>query len=203
MPEVLLDVHELSKGVAYAVVTLNRPAAKNAMNRALSSQLAQALDDARKRADVRCVIVIGSGGAFSAGVDLKDPFFADASLMRRDSLDSPSNYIWQLQHTDVPLIAAVAGPCITGGFEIALNCDIIIAANSAVFRDTHTLYGIVPGGGMTQLLPRIIGLQAAKWMSLGAAKVDAQRALQLGLAGMVRIAFCTWSAHVNTICRST
>ena len=107
-------------------------------------------------------------------------------MMTRDALDGPQNYIWQLQHIDVPVIAAVSGPCITGGMEIALNCDVIIASESAKFRDTHTVYGIVPGGGMTQLLPRMIGLQAAKWMSLTTAPVDAQRALQLGLASMVR-----------------
>ena len=106
--------------------------------------------------------------------------------MTRDALDGPENYIWQLQHIDVPVIAAVSGPCITGGMEIALNCDVIIASESALFRDTHTVYGIVPGGGMTQILPRMIGLQAAKWMSLTAAPVDAQRALQLGLVSMVR-----------------
>ena len=125
----------------------------------------------------------GSG----AGVDLKDPFFADKELMKRDKLDSPWNYIWQLQHIDVPIIAAIAGPCITGGFEIALNCDVLVASPCAVFRDTHTVYSIVPGGGMTQLLPRIIGMQAAKWMSLTASSVSAGRALELGLVSKVRV----------------
>ena len=130
---------------AYATITLNRPGAKNALNKTLSAELASALDKARKDEGVKCVIITGAGQCFSAGVDLKDPFFADVTLMRKDRLDSPANYIWQLQHVEVPIIAAVAGPCITGGMEIALNCDIILASPSAMFRDTHTVYGIVPG----------------------------------------------------------
>jgi enoyl-CoA hydratase len=184
MPEVLLDI--LGTGTQkFAVLTLNRPTAKNAINRALSTQLAQALNVARTDSSVTCVILTGAGGCFCAGVDLKDPFFADPTLMTRDKLDSPENYLWHLQHMEIPVIAAVAGPCITGGFEIALNCDVIIAAPSAVFRDTHTVYNIVPGGGMTQLLPRIVGLQAAKWMSLTASPMDAKRAFELGLVSKV------------------
>lgn len=111
---------------------------------------------------------------------------ADAALMSPEFLYGPKNYLWQLQHCRVPLIAAVAGPCITGGMEIALNCDILIASPSAIFRDTHSTFGIVPSGGMTQLLPRMIGLQAAKWMSLFGQPVGAQQALQWGLVSEVR-----------------
>ena len=118
--------------------------------------------------------------------DCRDPMFADASQMTKERLDGPGSYLWQLQHTSIPLIAAVAGPCITGGAEIALNCGVIVAGESAVFRDTHLLYGIVPGGGMTQLLPRIVGLQTAKWMSMTAARIDARKAQAIGLACMVR-----------------
>jgi enoyl-CoA hydratase len=186
MPDIVLDVDTVAPGACIAIVTLNRPEVKNALNKSLSTQLSQTLDGLRKRDDIRCIVIVGAGRCFSAGVDLKDPLFADSSMMRRDFLDSPGNYMWQLQQLDVPIIAAVAGSCITGGFEIALNCDVIIASESAAFRDTHTVYGIVPGGGMTQLLPRIIGIQAAKWMSLTAEPVDAKRALQLGLVSKVR-----------------
>ena len=186
MTDVLLRIEEVEGNGSIAVVTLNRSEAKNALSKSLSHHLATTLDGLRKRKDIRCIVVTGAGNCFSAGVDLKDPLFADPTLMNRDFIDSPGNYIWQLQKLEVPVIAAVAGPCITGGFEIALNCDVIIAGPSAVFRDTHAVYGIVPGGGMTQLLPRIIGMQAAKWMSLTGAPVNAERAHQLGLVSKVR-----------------
>jgi len=79
------------------------------------------------------------------------------------------------------------GACITGGMELALNCDIIIASNTAFFQDTHTRYGIVPAAGMTSLLPKAIGLHAAKWMSLTGARVPAQRAHDLGLVAKVGV----------------
>ena len=140
-------------------------------------------------------------------------------MMTLESLNGPTSFIWQLQHIAVPVIAAVAGACMTGGLELALNTDVIVASRSAVFRDTHTMFGIVPGGGMTQLLPRIVGLQNAKWMSLTAAKVDAQHAAQMGLACMVRhkpvaghqidlqtwprrcmmaIVYCTWLCQLQS-----
>jgi enoyl-CoA hydratase len=111
--------------------------------------------------------------------------FADPEMMTEDFFIGPNNSLWQLRHTKFPVIAAVAGPCITGGFELALNCDIIIASKSAVFQDTHARYGIVPGGGMTTILPRSIGLHAAKWASLMCQRIPAQRAYELGLVAEV------------------
>jgi enoyl-CoA hydratase len=105
--------------------------------------------------------------------------------MNEASFLGPENSMWQLRQTKVPVIAAVAGPCITGGMELALNCDIIIASPSAFFQDTHARYGIVPGGGMTSLLPRSVGLHAAKWASLVCQRIPADRAHQLGLIAKV------------------
>lgn len=120
-----------------------------------------------------------------AGVDLIDPLFADPSLMNERSFIGPENSLWQLRKMRVPVIAAVAGPCITGGMELALNCDIIIASPSAFFQDTHARYGIVPGGGMTTLLPKSVGTHAAKWASLACQRIAADRAYQLGLVAKV------------------
>ena len=135
----------------------------------------------------RAIVIMGAGGTFSAGVDLRDPLFADASLMNEAAFHGPKNIFWHLRQVQVPLIAAVAGACITGGMELALNCDIIIASNTAFFQDTHTRYGIVPAAGMTSLLPKAIGLHAAKWMSLTGARVPAQRAHDLGLVAKVGV----------------
>lgn len=121
-----------------------------------------------------------------AGVDLRDPMFADTTLMTEESFIGPNNSLWQLRHTKFPVIAAVAGPCITGGFELALNCDFIIAAKTAFFQDTHARYGIVPGGGMASVLPRSLGMHAAKWNSMVCQRMSAERAYQLGLVAEVR-----------------
>ena len=121
----------------------------------------------------------------NAGVDLRDPIFADAKMMTEEGFIGSGNSLWQLRHAKFPVIAAVAGPCITGGFELALNCDFIIASKSAFFQDTHVKYGIVPGGGMASILPRSIGLHAAKWVSMTCQRVTAERAYQLGLVAEV------------------
>lgn len=168
-----------------AVVTLNRPEARNAINRQLGEELAACLAELRDDAALRAVIITGAGAAFSAGVDLKDPLFADPEVMTRGWIQGPRNYLWQMQQFQVPLLAAVNGPCVTGAMEIALQCDIIIASTKALFRDTHSTYGIPPAGGMSQILQRMIGLQRARYMSLTGAKVDGATAYEWGLACMV------------------
>ena len=111
--------------------------------------------------------------------------FADPKMMTVESFIGPSNGLWQLRNAKFPVIAAVAGPCITGGLELALNCDFIIAAKTAFFQDTHAKYGIVPGGGMASVMPRSIGLHAAKWFSMTCQRVPAERAYQIGLVAEV------------------
>ena len=131
----------------------------------------------------------------AAGVDLRDPMFADTTMMTADVFIGPHNSLWQLRHAKFPVIAAVAGPCITGGFELALNCDFIIASKTAFFQDTHSRYGIVPGGGMASVLPRSLGLHAAKWASMVCQRIPAERAFQLGLVAEVRT--CTWCMRLR------
>merc|ERR1711976_143659 len=165
-----------------ALVTLSRPEAKNALNKQLTEELAQCLDGLRSDPDLRALVLTGSGSAFCAGVDLKDPLFADPQMMNKAKLQGPSFYLWQMRHLQVPTIAAVNGPCITGGMEIALQCDLILASTAAVFRDTHTTYGIFPGGGMSQILPRMVGVQRARFMSLTGTPIDGRTAAAWGLA---------------------
>merc|ERR1711976_524119 len=125
-----------------ALVTLSRPEAKNALNKQLTEELAQCLDGLRSDPDLRALVLTGSGSAFCAGVDLKDPLFADPQMMNKAKLQGPSFYLWQMRHLQVPTIAAVNGPCITGGMEIALQCDLILAPllRSSETRTQHTAF---------------------------------------------------------------
>lgn len=182
------DSPTLVPGSAAALASIK---AKRAFNLQLNQNWHDSLEplpsfpEGSRHRPCRAVVLIGAGGTFCAGVDLRDPLFADASLMTEEAFNGPKNYFWQLRQVKVPLIAAVAGACITGGMELALNCDIIIASDTAFFQDTHTRYGIVPGAGMTSILPKSIGLHAAKWMSLTGTRIPAQRAHELGLVAKV------------------
>ena len=137
------------RGGVIAVVTLNRPLQLNAINPPLGKALAAAFRVLNARSDVRAAVMTGAGRAFSAGVDLKDPLFADPQIMTREWMLGDPNYLVQMQRATYPIIGAVAGACITGGMEIALNCDILVTAPCAFFWDTHSLYKIRPGNTLS------------------------------------------------------
>mmetsp|Transcript_14401 Transcript_14401/g.34110 ORF Transcript_14401/g.34110 Transcript_14401/m.34110 type:complete len:269 (-) Transcript_14401:129-935(-) len=179
---VMLITEDRLRSGCIAVITLNRPENKNAINRQLARELSSCLQRLVSDKKLRVVIITGAGDAFSAGVDLQDPVFADPEMMTSEWMRGPGNYLWQMQQMKVPLIAAVNGACITGGMEIALQCDLIVASTSALFRDTHTTFGIPPAGGMSQILQRMVGVQRARFMSLTGAKVDGATAASWGLA---------------------
>jgi enoyl-CoA hydratase len=174
--EVLYDVQ---KGVA--LVTLNRPRQRNALNQALLTALYDALEAAAADTAVRAVLLTGAGSAFCAGLDLK--VIATENLIdpRGDGTDLPD----VLARLDKPLIGAVNGPAVTGGFELALNCDFLIAATEAAFADTHVKVGIHPGWGMSQLLQEAVGRRMAVQLSLTGAWLKAPQALALGLVNEV------------------
>lgn len=119
---------------AVALITLNRPERRNAINFALSKAFCEAVADAQ---DARCIVVTGAGSAFCAGLDLRE-----LGIVTLAELPS---YADALAQSKVPLIAAVNGAAVTGGFEIALGCDFIIASEEAVFADTHVRVGVYPG----------------------------------------------------------
>ncbi len=173
--DVLLE--EIEDGVA--TLTLNRPRQLNALTVALRKQLSDALFRLAENDDVAVVIITGAGEkAFSAGVDLKE--FETAPL-NPDELgpDSPMNRAFRA--LGKPTIAAVNGFAITGGMELALNCEILAGSTNARFADTHARVGIVPGWGMSQILPRLIGPVRARFMSYTGNFVDAQTAKSWGL----------------------
>ena len=176
----------LNRGEGVAVLTLHRPEVLNALNNQLRDELAAALDLLRRDDASRVVVLTGAGErAFSAGLDLRE--FAgevattDAVAMRRFRWSTPS----PLANFDKPTIAAVNGLAIGGGVELALQCDIIVAAAHATFAFAEITRGIIPGNGGTQRLARRIGRAAALEMILTGTPVSADRAAALNLADHV------------------
>lgn len=161
------------------VATLNRPDKLNALSKALVGELAGILSDAADDDAVRCVILTGTGKAFSAGADIAD--MVDRGL---DSyLDSERLDGWRVVETFAkPLIAAVNGYALGGGFELAMLCDIIIASEAAHFALPEVNIGVLPGDGGTQRLPRIVGKAFATKMICTGAMIDAVEAERRGIA---------------------
>jgi len=160
------------------VLTMNRPAARNALAGTLITALYRALLDADADDHVRVVVLTGSDPAFCAGVDLKQAAREGAAYF---ALFESEDCITQVARLRKPIIGAVNGAAITGGLEIALGCDFLIASERAVFADTHARVGVLPGGGMTARLPQLVGAGHARRMSLTSEIVDAARAERMGL----------------------
>lgn len=162
------------------ILTLNRPDKLNALNNDVFEQLGGHVSDLEsQRNSVGCVVLKGEGRCFCAGADLV--------AMKPDG-PSPkfkAQVIERLSELPQPVIAQVHGYCYTGGLELALAADIIVAGESARFADTHGKWGLVGGWGMTQRLPRRIGIPQAKLMSFTSRTVDSDEALRIGLADRV------------------
>ncbi len=169
-----------------ATVTLNRPEAMNALSRALRVELAAAMRRLDADAGVRVVILTGSGTrAFTAGLDLKE-LSADSDAMADTTGNSPdANPVKAVELCRKPVIGAINGVAITGGFELALACDVLIASENARFADTHARVGIMPGWGLSQKLSRLIGIHRAKELSLSGNFLDAATAERWGLVNRV------------------
>lgn len=163
---VLVDKRE--DGVT--ILTLNRPSARNAFNLDLAKALVEAVN---ANQDARCLVITGADPAFSAGLDLRD--------LGTDSLNDLPNFIKCVADSQVPVIAAVNGPAVTGGFEVALACDFIVASDRARFADTHVRVGVYPGPVLVDL-PRRVGMAKAREMSMTGNFVDAIEAHRIGLA---------------------
>lgn len=171
-------------------LTLHRPAARNALSRALTHQLWDAVTAAGADPDVDAVIVTGADPAFCAGVDLKEVSGeTPPSAEPRAPGDGPErgrNGLFRfLPVIDKPIIGAINGVAVTGGLELALQCTFLIASDGARFADTHARLGIMPGGGITVSLAQSIGLRRAVELSLTGNFLDAGEALRLGLVNHV------------------
>lgn len=178
---VLLEIED-----RIATITLNRPEARNALSSEVMTLLPQMIDRAGTDDTVDVVILTGTDPAFCAGLDLKELGTTGGNIRpgsrdeaRRGTSRGP------IPPLDKPLIGAVNGVAITGGLELALNCDFLIASEKAKFGDTHSRVGVMPGWGLTVLLPQAIGVRRAREMSFSGNFLSAAEALQVGLVNHV------------------
>jgi enoyl-CoA hydratase len=174
------DVVLLSVADRIATVTLNRPEARNALNRAVVVGLRNAIALAEASDDADVIVLTGTDPAFCAGVDLKELASGDSGVIGGGGVNRPP---WE--PTTKPVIGAINGVAITGGFELALQCDFLVASERAAFGDTHTRVGVLPGWGLSVLLPQAIGLRRAIEMSLTGNFIGATEAFDLGLVNHV------------------
>lgn len=176
-PVILVEKH----GEA-ALVTLNRPNAMNALSRELRNAIAETFDKLEADPGTRVVVLTGAGRAFCAGLDLKElgsgANTVSGSVETRDPVTSMGRF-------SGPIIGAINGVAITGGFEVALACDVLICSSEARFADTHGRVGIMPGWGLSQRLSRTIGIYRAKELSLTGNFLGASQAVDWGMANRV------------------
>jgi enoyl-CoA hydratase len=177
------DLLLITRANGVATLTLNRPASLNALNRALRAELAASFAALATDGETRVIILTGAGRAFCAGVDLKELGSGAARVgAPRDPAYDPTAAMAQFPG---PIIGAVNGAAVTGGFELALGCDLLIASPAARFADTHGRVGVHPAWGLSQRLPRLIGLARAKELSLTGNFVDALTAERWGLVNRI------------------
>ncbi len=165
-----------------ALVTLNRPHAMNALSRELRAAIAETFEQLESDPAVRVVILTGAGKAFCAGLDLKELGQGRDTVQGTVETKDPVRSIARFSG---PIIGAINGVAITGGFELALACDVLICSSEARFADTHGRVGILPGWGLSQRLSRAIGIYRAKELSLTGNFLTAQQACGWGLANRV------------------
>jgi enoyl-CoA hydratase len=180
----LEDVVLVSRDGPVAIVTINRPGAMNALSRAVRTGLAAAFRALEADDDVRAIVLTGAGTrAFTAGLDLKE--LGSEGLGAANAASPDDNPVKAIEQTGKPVIGAINGVAITGGFEVALACDVLIASENARFADTHARVGIMPGWGLSQKLSRLVGPYRARELSLSGNFLDAATAAHWGLVNRV------------------
>jgi enoyl-CoA hydratase len=164
------------------IIRLNRPNALNALNRALIAELTQAIDAFEKDDAVGCMLITGSDKAFAAGADIKE--MADKTFMQAYGGNFAADWD-RAAHARKPIVAAVAGFALGGGCELAMQCDIIVAADTATFGQPEIKLGVIPGIGGTQRLTRAVGKAKAMDLVLTGRLMDAAEAERSGLIARV------------------
>lgn len=163
-----------------AIITFNRPEARNAVNNQVRAEFTAAIAEVEADDDIKVLILTGSGKAFASGVDIKE--FSKTTPYHAHNLFRLGEMVEKLPK---PVIAAVNGFSLGGGNEIALGCDIIIASERAKFGQPELNIGIIPGGGATQRLPRMIGVCRAKELIFTSDIITAEEAFNLGMINRV------------------
>ncbi len=177
-----------------SVVMLHRPEKRNALSAELVSRLSDVIVGLDEDPDVRAMVLTGADPAFCAGFDLRN-LSNELAETRAKRWEGESPRLGLLPPRSTPIIGAINGPAVTGGLELALGCDFLIASERAAFADTHGRVGVMPGGGMTIRLPQLIGIDRARRMSLTGDFIDANQALNWGLVTEV-------TAHDDLLPRS-
>jgi enoyl-CoA hydratase len=175
----------IEKEEGVATLTLNRPQAMNALSRALRAALCDAFVDVARDPEVGVVILTGNGRAFTAGLDLKELGGEVDGQKDAAAAVTEGDIIATMARCERPIIGAINGFAITGGFEVALACDFLIASTEARFADTHARVGIIPGWGLSQKLSRLVGIGRAKELSLTGNYLSAEQAERWGLVNRV------------------
>ena len=167
---------------AVGLARLNRPDARNALAPDLMEALAQVVEEWDLDPDVSCIVIAGSDEYFAAGADVGT--MADPAL--EDSLALASARFWpRMASCRTPLVAGVSGYALGSGFELALLCDVVVAAPTAEFGLPEVLLGVLPSGGATQRIARVIGRQRAMELIVTGRRIDAEEALRLGLVNQI------------------
>ncbi len=178
----MAELVETSLDGHVALLRLNRPEARNALSPEVMEQLASELERLDPDPEVRCIVIAGSDEVFAAGADIK----AMSERSFSESLYHPAAAFWKrVAAVKTPLIAAVSGWALGGGCELALACDMIVASETARFGQPEITLGIIPGGGGTQRLARVLGKQRAMEYVLTGRRFDAATARELGIVNRV------------------
>jgi enoyl-CoA hydratase len=167
------------KGEGIGIIKLNRPQRMNALSNEFLKELDLLIDDIKKDDEVRVLIITGDEKFFAVGADINE--LAGVITPQDAHLIEASSILNKLENLEKPVIAAVSGPALGGGCELALACDIRIASENAIFGQPEIKIGVIPGGGGTQRLSRLIGLGKAKELLYTGDSIDAQEAYRIGL----------------------
>ncbi|MBS3919330.1 MAG: enoyl-CoA hydratase/isomerase family protein [Deltaproteobacteria bacterium] len=181
----VLNTVTYEKGEGIGIITLNRPKSMNAINREFIRELDQLFDEIARDDEVSAVIIAGSEKIFCAGADIKEVGKIRSPMQAHLFVTNVQLVFNKIERLDKPVIAAVSGLALGGGCELALACDIRIAAENAVFGQPEIKIGVIPGAGGTQRLPRLIGLGRAKELLFIGDTIDAQEAYRIGLVNKV------------------
>jgi enoyl-CoA hydratase len=172
-----------------AWITLNRPAAMNAISSVMIEELIDALEQITADAELRALVITGAGGrAFCGGADLKEVrAWLEGPVMpgKADFLNRLTSFFELLRAVPKPVIAAVNGIAVAGGLEIVMACDLVLAAETAVFGDAHSNFGLFPGAGGAAVLPRRIGINRAKYLLFTGEVVSAHEMMAFGIVNQV------------------
>jgi enoyl-CoA hydratase/carnithine racemase len=181
--ESLVLIDKVGKNNNIALITLNRQKALNSLNEFMLNKLSSIFKDLKNDKNIRVIIIISEGKSWSAGVDLKWASSLGWRLMK--AIRMGQRVFKQIEKHPLPVIAAINGYALGGGMELALSCDVRIAADSAIFGQTETSIGLLPGWGGTYRLPKVIGLSGAKDLIFSSRKFTAEEAFHMNLVSKV------------------